>query len=72
MIEIGKEYKTQNDLKVIIHGFSDINGGEFKGTVYTNKKTNWGHIKKEQCGWFTNGTCIWPLFPEWNLVLPPE
>ena len=70
MLEINKEYKTKCGFKVILHSFSNINGGEFKGTVYTDKKKNYGHVKTEYCGWKKDGTCIWPAFPEWNLVLP--
>ena len=67
-----KTYETKNGLKVVIHDINRL--GEFMGTVYTKEKKNFGHQKTVYCGWHSNGVCVWPAYPEWELVkeLPPE
>jgi len=66
-MEVGKTYTTTGGHTVEIYGTNSL--GEFRGAVSTGKKKNFGHDAKEQCLWKPDGTCCWPDFPEYNIVL---
>jgi len=66
MLEINKSYKTQNGLTAIPRSLNSI--GEFIVEINTEKKKNYGHVKKDHVPFNKDGTCLWPLYPEYNIV----